>query len=180
MHSPASTLSSSMSSCSKDSEAPPLTPSLPASGNVDLSPADAPTAASSPDAAPSCTGYLSEWQLPSLAITTPKAGLPWSSDGPRKNNSDILSCVLKNIKKRDDVVDAGDARKRKMRAQQSQKSAIVSQEWRVKLIKELERRVSLLSAQDAQLDVGQLEIFRQRMAKERELAEETKDVKEEC
>jgi bZIP transcription factor len=67
--------------------------------------------------------------------------------------------------------------KRAMRAERNRQSAAASRERKKHHIKELERRVSMLSAENAQLQVGQLDTFRQRIAKERELARENRDLR---
>jgi hypothetical protein len=73
--------------------------------------------------------------------------------------------------------DEGDAGKRAMRAERNRQSAAASRERKKHHIRELERRVSMLSAENAQLQVGQLDTFRQRIAKERELLKQNRELR---
>jgi bZIP transcription factor len=78
----------------------------------------------------------------------------------------------------DEDGEEGDAGKRAMRAERNRQSAAASRERKKHHIKELERRVSMLSAENAQLQVGQLDTFRQRIAKERELNKQNRELRE--
>lgn len=69
--------------------------------------------------------------------------------------------------------------KKAMRAERNRQSAAASRERKKHHIKELERRVTMLSQENAQLQVGQLDTIRNRIAKERKLLRENKTLKRE-
>lgn len=68
--------------------------------------------------------------------------------------------------------------KKAMRAERNRQSAAASRERKKHHIKELERRVSVLSRENAQLQVDQLQTIHDRLEKERLLLEENKKLKQ--
>jgi len=67
--------------------------------------------------------------------------------------------------------------KKAMRAERNRQSAAASRERKKHHIRELERRVSVLSAENAQLQVEQLKAIRARISTHRALAEENDKLK---
>lgn len=67
--------------------------------------------------------------------------------------------------------------KKAMRAERNRQSAAASRERKKHHIKELERRVAVLSKENAQLQVDQLQTIHDRIEKERKLLEENKKLK---
>lgn len=67
--------------------------------------------------------------------------------------------------------------KKAMRAERNRQSAAASRERKKHHIRELERRVAMLSAENAQLQVEQLKAFRARIGAQRALAEENNQLK---
>lgn len=67
--------------------------------------------------------------------------------------------------------------KKAMRAERNRQSAAASRERKKHHIRELERRVKLLSQENAQLQVDQLHTIRARLQKERELLQENQNLK---
>eukprot|EP00186_Timspurckia_oligopyrenoides_P002714 CAMPEP_0182441202 /NCGR_PEP_ID=MMETSP1172-20130603/140_1 /TAXON_ID=708627 /ORGANISM="Timspurckia oligopyrenoides, Strain CCMP3278" /LENGTH=327 /DNA_ID=CAMNT_0024635369 /DNA_START=174 /DNA_END=1157 /DNA_ORIENTATION=+ len=77
----------------------------------------------------------------------------------------------------DDGVDQIEKKPPVVRAERNRQSAAASRERKKHHIEELERRVSMLSSENAQLQVEQLQTLRTRIQKEKELLEENKRLK---
>lgn len=67
--------------------------------------------------------------------------------------------------------------KKAMRAERNRQSAAASRERKKHHIRELERRVSMLSQENAELQCEQLQVIRERIEKERSLLQENKELK---
>lgn len=67
--------------------------------------------------------------------------------------------------------------KKAMRAERNRQSAAASRERKKHHIRELERRVSILSQENAELQCEQLQVIRERIEKERSLLQENKELK---
>ena len=76
-----------------------------------------------------------------------------------------------------DIYDDKTQEKKKLRAERNRQSAAASRERKKHHVKELERRASIHSKENAQLQVGQIEGFKRRLNADKELVEENNTLK---
>lgn len=110
-----------------------------------------------------------------VTMTVPPmvVGLPKMEDGPRGADVDMGGPSSATTFDGEEDVEV----KKAMRAERNRQSAAASRERKKHHIKELERRVAVLSQENAQLQFGQLKVVVNRIEKERKLLEENKALK---
>lgn len=113
-----------------------------------------------------------------VAITSATSvGVVVSGSNKRERDTETAKGEKTTVAIKVENIEEDQEAKKAMRAERNRQSAAASRERKKHHIRELERRVKLLSQENAQLQVDQLHTIRARLQKERELLQENQDLK---